>query len=261
MVDVPSLLRRYGATALLAEHLQWEALRLSVPRYESVRDNGQAKTIVILDGIPGAGKSTTRGWLAPALGAEFFSMARFAEGQGVTSHERLDHQRVRLRPHPVDVAFLDALAASSARYLMLEKFPRSPVEAAALLQRAHELGWTLEVLHLDLPGDSIELSVSRQLARGPRRGQLPEPEHARRRALAHTARATSARRLLRERGVPVHRFDMTRPAVDVRVAIRRSLHIDPAALRWHLPTLEVLEAVSGALGIEAYLAGGTFYRP
>ena len=261
MVDAPSLLRRYGALALLSEHLQWEALGLHAPRYQPVRNSSRAKTLIILDGIPGAGKSTTCRWLVPALGAAYFSMARSAEGHGVSSQERLDHQLAHQRLHPVDVAFLDTLAACPARYLILEKFPRSSVEAAALLARARELCWNLEVLHLDLPGDCVELSTSRQIARGPRRGQVPEVEYARHRALAHTARTSSSRRLLAQHGVPVHRFDMTRPAVEVRADIRCALQIDPAALLWHQPTLEVLEAVAGTLGIEAYLAGGSFYRP
>lgn len=261
MIDAPFLLRRYGSTALLDEHRQWEALRLSASRYAPVRDNSRPKTLAVLDGIPGAGKSTTRKWLEPALGAEFFTMARFAEARGVDSQERLQHQLATQRPHPVDVAFLEALTASNARYLMLEKFPRSTVEAAALLEHAHAHHWNIHVLHLDLPGDWVELSVARQIARGPRRGQIPDVEHARHRALAHTARTTSARSFLSEHGVPIHRFDMTRPAVDVRADIRRALGIETTALRWHQPTLEVLEAVSGALGIEAYLANGSFYRP
>lgn len=258
MLDVPALLRRHGATALLVEHFQWDALHLSAPLHE-VADC--TKTVIVLDGIPGAGKSTTREWLAPAVGAAFLSMARFAEARDVSSDERQHHQFTTRRPHPADVAFLEAIATCSERYILVEKFPRSPVEAAALLECAQRLTWRVEVLHLDLPGDAVELSRARQIARGPRRGRMPEPEHARRRALAYVARTTSARRLLREHNVPIYRIDMTRPKADVRATIRRSLGLDYTALRWHLPTLEVLETVSGALGIDAFLAGGSVYRP
>jgi hypothetical protein len=169
LLDAAALLRRYAATELLAEHLAWEALRsaLAPAPYRPPRDI-HAKTLLVLDGIPGAGKSTTHRWLAPAIGGTFFSMARFAEARGVSSNERIQHQLAHRRPHPVDCAFLAALDACPARHTLIEKFPRSPVEAAALLTAAGERAWRIEVLHLDLPGDCVDLSIKRQIARGPR---------------------------------------------------------------------------------------------
>lgn len=259
--DDETLVRRLPPE-LQEEHGRWERLRTDLPGVAyRTPDAGTAKTLIVLDGIPGAGKSTTLAWLAPALGAAYRSMARFAEAGGVSAEERLGHQLRTGTPHPLDSAFLDELAALPERFVVLEKFPRSVVEAVATLRAAARHGWRLEVLHLVLPGDAVALSVERQLLRGPRRGRMPEVDHARARAQAHVARASSGRQTLRSNGVPIHRFDMTRPAHENRAAIRAALGLNTAELPWHVEALETLRATADALGVPAWITSGTLYRP
>ncbi len=262
MPDARALLRRYRDESLLTEHARWEAVRAQITARRYEPPEGNARFIITLDGIPGAGKSTTQRWLQPALGAAYFSMARFAEARGVSADTRREHQLQTGKAHPVDAAFIAALAACDRRFIVLEKFPRSVIEAATMLEAAHRHGWRFEVLHLRLPGDCVALSTQRQIDRGPRHGRTPEPGYAQHRALVHLARATSGRETLRAHGVPIHAFDMTRPARENEAAIRQALGLDFAALPWHLPPLQTLERVSRRLGIaEAWVAGGSLYRP
>lgn len=263
MNDVVRLLGTHGDEALRAELARWEALRATLPpqRYTPPVEP-TARTLFTLDGIPGAGKSTTQRWLQPALGAAYFSMARFAEARGVTADDRREHQLATRQPHPVDVAFLEQLAACPSRFVVLEKFPRSVVEAAAMLQFVRRHGWRFEVLHLHLPGDAVELSTRRQIERGPRHGRMPEPDYARHRALVHLSRATSGRETLRAAGIPIHVFDMTRPEEENRAAIRRALGLDASALPFLRRPLEQLERSARELGVEeAWVGGGAVYRP
>ncbi|MBX7096853.1 MAG: hypothetical protein K1X89_03990 [Myxococcaceae bacterium] len=262
MASASELLQKYGDTHGLSELALSELVRLQthLPHYEPPL-HANAKTLISLDGIPGAGKSATLAWLQPALGAEYFSMARFAEARGVSADERRQHQLSSGRAHPVDLAFLDALAASSERFLLLEKFPRTVLEAAELLKLVQARAWRFEVLHLQLPGDCVARSTQRQLERGPHRGISPEPAWARHRALVHLSRATSAREALRTASVRIHAFDMTRPAVENVRDIRTALGIDPSTLGWHLRPLEILERISRRLGIEAWVSSGSVYRP
>ena len=263
MPEPRALLSRYRDDSLLAEHARWEAVRATATahRYAPPTDP-DARFIITLDGIPGAGKSTTQKWLQPALGAAYFSMARFAEARGVSADQRREHQLQTGTAHPVDDGFIATLAACERRCIVLEKFPRSVFEATALLDAVHRHGWRFEVLHLQLPGDCVALSTRRQLDRGPRHGRMPEPDYAQHRALVHLARATSGRETLRAHGVPIHAFDMTLPAEENQTAIRRALGLDFATLPWHLPPLETLERVATRLGVdEAWVTGGSLYRP
>jgi hypothetical protein len=256
------LLRHYGAEALGEELEAWEFVRSNahVPRYAEPEDLN-AQTLIALDGIPGAGKSTTQRWLQPAVGAAYFSMARFAEARGVSADARRQHQLATGRPHPVDEAFIEVLAACDARFILLEKFPRSVIEATALLASVRALGRRFEVLHLQLPGDCVALSTRRQIERGPRHGKLPEPKFAEHRALVHLARATSGRETLRASGVPIHALDMTRPEASNVEHLRRGLGLHPEALGWPRERLEILERVGKRLGIEeAWVASGGVYR-
>lgn len=262
MNDVVSLLRTHGDEALLEELARWEALRAQLPVAACTPPVATtARTLFTLDGIPGAGKSTTQRWLQPALGAAYFSMARFAEARGVSADERREHQLATRQPHPVDVAFLEQLAACPSRFVVLEKFPRSVVESAAMLEFVRRHGWRFEVLHLQLPGDAVTLSTQRQIERGPRHGRMPEPDYARHRALVHLSRATSGRETLRAAGVPIHAFDMTRPEAENRAAIRRALGLDASALGFPRDALAQLERTARALGVEgAWVGGGAVYR-
>ena len=263
MPDAHALLRRYRDDLLLAEHSLWEAVRARVTarRYVPPVDSA-ARCIITLDGIPGAGKSTTQKWLQPALGAAYFSMARFAESRGVSADDRRAHQLQTGMAHPVDEEFLATLASCDRAFIVLEKFPRSVIEATSMLEAAHRHGWRFEVLHLELPGDCVALSTQRQIDRGPRHGRMPEPEYAQHRALVHLARATSGRETLRAHGVPIHDFDMTLPPEENEAAIRRALGLDFASLPWHLPPLRILERVAKRLGVdEAWVTSGSLYRP
>jgi adenylate kinase family enzyme len=256
------LLQRYLAIDLLAELREWEAVRKSgvPPWYEAPRELN-ARTLITLDGIPGAGKSTTQRWLQPALGASYFSMARFAQAHGVTAEERMQHQRSTRTPHALDEAFLSTLAESDARFIVLEKFPRSVVEAHALLRVVRERGWRFELLHFRLPGDSVACSVQRQLDRGPRHGRMPAQAHAQHRALVHLARATSGRETLRAAGVPIHAFDTTSPPEEIARQVRRALQLDADSLSLHRRPLEVLERVAREVGVaEACVSSGSVYR-
>ncbi|MFO0593746.1 MAG: hypothetical protein U0228_00505 [Myxococcaceae bacterium] len=254
------LLERYAAHELLTELRIWEAMRsrLRAPAY--VAPEQPAKTLVLLDGIPGAGKSTALSWLKPAVGAEWRSMARFAAAAQVSRDERMQHELATGTPHVVDEKFLAALDECPAPWVLLEKFPRSVVEAVALLEHVAQRGWRFEVLHLFLPGDCVATSVQRQLDRGPRHDVMPTPESARHRALAHLARAPSCRESLRSAGVPIHAIDTSQPREQVAATIRRALGLDFASLDFHRGPLEVLERVSNSLGIEAWVAGGHVYR-
>lgn len=254
------LLWRYGAGELVDELNAWSRVRVEAPRY-APPDDEPRRTVLMLDGIPGAGKSTTQRWLQPALGAAYFSMARFAEACGVTADQRRMHQLATSTPHPVDEAFVQLLVDSPARFVVLEKFPRSVVEAGAMLRAAHQHGWRFEVLHLTLPGDCVAKSVERQIARGPRHGRMPEPEYAQHRALVHLSRATWGRETLRSHGVPIHVFDMTRDASHNAAAIRRTLKLDAESVAWHLPPLQVLERVAAEVGADAWVSSGSVYRP
>ena len=263
MNDIVRLLRTHGDGALLQELALWESLRARRPalRYEPPVD-ATARTLFTLDGIPGAGKSTTQRWLQPALGAAYFSMARFAEARGVSADERRQHQLATEQPHPVDTAFLEQLAACSSRFVVLEKFPRSVIEATAMLEFVRRHGWRFEVLHLRLPGDAIELSTRRQLERGPRHGRMPEPDYAKHRALIHLSRATSGRETLRAAGVPIHAFDMTRPEAENHAAIRRALGLSFEGLGWLRSPLQTLEEAAREVGVEeAWVGSGAVYRP
>lgn len=256
------LLRHYGAVGLGEELEAWEVVRGRVQgaRYAAPEDLN-AQTLIVLDGIPGAGKSTTQRWLQPAVGAAYFSMARFAEARGVSADARRRHQLSTGRPHPVDEAFIEALASCDARFILLEKFPRSVIEVTALLGSVETLGRRLEVLHLQLPGDCVALSTRRQIERGPRHGCMPEPEHAQHRALVHLARATSGRETLRAHGVPIHAVDMTRAESVNAEHVRRVLRLDPESLRWPRTELQTIERVALRLGIDGVWTGsGTVYR-
>lgn len=262
MTDARALLSQYGAETLLSEYDRWEQARTSVTAPNYVPPSSlHARTIITLDGIPGAGKSTTLRWLQPALGAEYLSMARFAETHGVTADERRRHQLTTGTAHPVDDVFIQRIADSAKQYILLEKFPRSVIEAATMLRAAQAHGWRLEVLHLGLPGDCVALSTRRQIERGPRRGRTPEPAHAEYRALTHLAHASSGRETLRSHGVPIHAFDMTRPQEENERAIRKALGLDAESLGWHRPTLEILADVADRLGIDAWASSGSVYRP
>ena len=254
------LLHRYGAIELLEEWRTWEALRerLRPPRYEPPQT--PSRTLILLDGIPGAGKSTTVQWLKPAVGATWLSMARFAGAAGVSRDERMAHEFSTHAPHPVDFQFLAAIDALPGAWVLLEKFPRSVVEAIALLDAVHANGWRFEVLHLQLPGDCVARSVERQLARGPRHGVMPTHESATHRALAHLARAPACRETLRDAGVPIHTIDTSEPRSKNEADVRRSLGLDFERLDWHREPLEVLEGVSERLGIEAWVANGHLSR-
>lgn len=251
-----------GAHELVRELHTWEAMRarLNVPRY--VAPDTPTRTLILLDGIPGAGKSTARAWLEPAVGAEWMSMARFAEAAGVSRDERMAHELSTSSPHAVDAKFIAAIDARppSVSWLVLEKFPRSVVEAIAMLEACRARGWRFEVLHLFLPGDCVKTSVERQLARGPRHGIMPTTESATHRALAHLARAKSCRESLRTAGVPIHSIDTSASRDDVARSVRRALRLDFASLDWNRAPLEILERVSTRLGIEAWVAGGHMYR-
>jgi hypothetical protein len=257
-----ALLRRSSALDLLDELAAWERVRERHPgpRYQPPAELN-AKTVLTLDGIPGAGKSTTQRWLQPALGAAYFSMARFAEARGVTADERRRHQLAHRRPHPVDEAFLEALIASPARFIVLEKFPRSVIESVALLAAAQAHGWRYEVLHLQLPGDCVASSTQRQLERGPRHGCMPERDDAQHRALVHLSRATSGRETLRTAGVPIHAVDMTQPPEENARRIRQLLRLDADSLPLRRRPLELLERAARELGVEAWVSSGSAYRP
>lgn len=261
MFDARALLARYQRADLLEELEALERQRAVTvaPAYEVPA--ASAKTLIFLDGVPGAGKSTAQRWLQSALGAAYFSLARFAEARGVSADDRRLQQLSTGQPHPVDEAFLEALAASDARFLLIEKFARSVVEAAMALSAARRFGWRLEVLHFQLPGDCVAFSAQRQVARGPRHGRTPEPDYARFRALVHLARATSGRELLRARAVPIHAIDTTRAADENVRDVRRALGLEVEALRWFSPHLETLARVAREVGVDAWLAGGNVYRP
>src|SRR5690606_35363634 len=147
------------------------------------------------------------------------------------------------------------------RYILLEKFPRSVIEATALLASVQQLGRRFKVLHLQLPGDCVALSTRRQIERGPRHGKLPEPAHAQHRALVHLARATSGRETLRAHGVPIHALDMTRPEAVNAEHLRRVLGLHPKVLNWPRERLGILERVGERLGIErVWVASGGVCR-
>src|SRR5207249_1480771 len=103
MTDARALLGRYRDDALLTEHLLWESVRARAKASAYSRpSDATARFVITLDGIPGAGKSTTQRWLQPALGAAYFSMARFAEARGVSAEARRQHQLQTSTPHAVD---------------------------------------------------------------------------------------------------------------------------------------------------------------
>lgn len=264
------LLQQYGDSNLVRELHTWEAMRarLTIPKY--VAPEQPSRTLILLDGIPGAGKSTTLSWLKPAVDAEWMSMARFAGAAGVSRDERMAHELSTATPHRVDSEFIAAINSADAsagaidektsHWLALEKFPRSVVEAIAMLDACRLRGWRFEVLHLFLPGDCVKTSVERQLARGVRHGIMPTTESATHRALAHLARAKSCRESLRAAGVPIHSIDTSQSPETVERLVRRALRLDFGSLDFRREPLEVLERVSTKLGIEAWVAGGHLYR-
>lgn len=246
---------------LLAELAQWEALRARLgPLASHHQAFTQTKTIIVLDAIPGAGKSTHLAWLRKATGAAYLSMARFAEARNVTQSARLAHQLETCTPHACDLELVDAIARLPEAMVVLEKFPRSPVEAALLMQTAQREGWRIDVLHLYFPEDPIGSSGRRQMARGPRHGVAPAVSHAARRAAIHLARATSGRLTMRQLGAHVHDIDTSRPLAQVALDLRSALGLDFARLDWHAAPLLELADVSDSLGVSAWAANGHVYR-
>ncbi|MBL8955703.1 MAG: hypothetical protein JNK82_33320, partial [Myxococcaceae bacterium] len=266
MACAPALLRHHRADALLEEHATWERVRARLHAHAPYAPpaDPNVRQLIVLDGMPGSGKTTARDWLQPALGARYCSLARFAEERGVSADARREHHLQHGEPHPVDVAFLaHVLEEGDARFTLVEKLGRTVIEAHALLSAVHERGVRLDVVHLELPGDCVAASTQRQLGRGARRGQTPTEDGARHRALVHLARATPAREWLRERGVPIHTIDTTRPPDETRAAIRRALGLDFESLAWHRPPLVTLDGVVRRLGMtgSVWVANGAVYRP
>lgn len=250
---------------LLEELAAWEATRApQVARGLTgrfARAEQETKRIVCFDGLPGAGKTTHLTRLAQAIGAKALSMVRFAEACGVSQDERRAHQLSTGTLHRTDVALLEALVREPARFVFLEKFPRTPVEAVALVGWARREGWRLDAVHLAFPEDPIGCSVARQVARGAHHGKEITPERALRRAMTGWTRGTTGRWALRDLGVPLHRLDSTRPEAENDEALRRALGLDVASVGFDLETLRALDAVARSVGIEAWVSAGGLYRP
>ncbi len=222
------------------------------------------KTVLLFDGMPGVGKTTHLERLRRALGAAWLSMARFAEARGLSREERWRHQSEQRRPHPVDLAFLEALDAVTEPFVLLEKFGRTRVEAQALVERSRTSGWRLEVIHLVFDGSSehaVGGSVERQLARGLHHGRRVTEDEARRRAVAHLNGSSGGRARLAELGVPIHRVTCTAPLEENHARIREALGFDVRRVPFDEAPLRELHEVSRRLGIEAWASAGHLYRP
>ena len=257
---------RSESERLLRDFLVWEQFRNGIaPRREILRPESTTesapKTLILFDGIPGAGKTTHVEALQSAVGASWLSMARFAEASGVSQRERRAHQLQNATLHRTDREFLEAIDRCPSQYVMLEKFARTPVEAVALVDFVRTKGWRLTVVHLFFPADPVDSSVARQLARGARRGKEITAHEARRRALNHLALGSSGRWTLRDLGVPIHRIDSNAPQAQNALRIRRSLGLDFDSLGWDFESLQELADIARSTGIEAWLGAGAFYRP
>jgi hypothetical protein len=119
----------------------------------------------------------------------------------------------------------------------------------------------VELFFFEFPDDPVAASVRRQLDRGARRGKAVTAPFAAERAMKNLARSSSGRWTLEQLGVPVHRIDATRPIAETAQRIRQALGLDPALLEVESAPLQRLQQVAEALGIEAWVGAGHFYRP
>lgn len=219
------------------------------------------KTLYYFDGLPGVGKTTQIENLRTVLGFGYLSMKDFCIERGIHQKERRRHQAEHGELTVHDLDFIEAIANSPHKHLILEKFPRSPLEAKALVEQARKENWQIHVIHLAFPQDPIGNSVRRQLARGPREGENLTPQYAIQRALLNFARDTSGRWTLADLDVPVHTIDANLPERKILGRIRQAVGLGFENLPWHLEPLQELAQVSGSLGIEAWVSGGHLYRP
>lgn len=269
-------IERYGRNAeeplarearVLAENFrEWEEIRktakaLRGPGATIASPQGGAKRIIYFDGLPGTGKTTQIDLLRAAIGAEYISLGKFAAARDVSQGARKRHQLRTLTLHDCDRDFLEALRRAQTPYVIIEKMPRTPVEALALHDLAAQEGWELHAIHLTFPGDPVAESARRQIERGPREGEPWADSYPYWRALRALARDSSGRRTLADLGVPVHRIDAGMGRDQVTSAIRSALGLEHASLPWELETLRILDDVGRDMGIEAWVASGGFYRP
>lgn len=251
---------------LIADFKTQEVLRAHASK--DPQNSKPTKTLYYLDGLPGVGKTTQIKHLQDMLGFGYLSMKYFSIDRGISAENSAEHRTIRRTLQAEtgqltqdDIDFLDAIAEADHKHIILEKFPRSPIEAKALVQRAQQEGWQLHVIHLGFREDPVGNSVRRQLARGPREGEPLTPEYAVNRVLRNFARHTSGRWTLAELGVPVHNIEASLSEGEILAHIRQAVGLGFEELPWHRQTLQELAQVADNLGIEAWVSGGHLYRP
>src|SRR5690606_36007525 len=97
--------QRREVELLLGEFAAWEATRapLAALGRPQLTAEQATRTVAFFDGVPGAGKTTHIERLIAEVGADYLSMARFAEARDVSQAERRTQQLGTGTLHPTDL--------------------------------------------------------------------------------------------------------------------------------------------------------------
>jgi adenylate kinase family enzyme len=142
---------------------------------------------------------------------------------------------------------------------VLDGFPRGPREAEELERLAREQNWALTILHFDLANeeDRVNFSLNRQRSRAVALGRIVNDTwYWQKIRLAQGCEQTGIQRA-RELGVRIVTIDPRETLEGVNQAVRNAVRLDFERLPWNWDILRLVRDAAP----EAFLVGGSFYRP
>jgi adenylate kinase family enzyme len=230
-----------------------------------------AKKVVVVTGISGAGKSVHCEVIGRFLCAPVYHLGSFCRTADLTPELREEHERLRSRGAlltGVTERFLATIANDPCGRAVIDGFPRSTEQAAALREQARRRSWNITIVHLGFPRqEEAHDSLERQLRRFEQSaGRSPTDEELQRiheKIRRYARLELSAVRLLEETGVHVAHVPASgKTFAQVSEDVFGSLHLGSDELRWDLPRLGIVLDGMRRSGIEeAFVVSGLFYRP
>jgi adenylate kinase family enzyme len=228
------------------------------------------KQIIIFLGMPGAGKSTQINEISSITEAPVYHMGKFAKSIEQNNPE-LKRRRQETRAQGkllegLDELFLAQIINDTSETIILDGFPRSIDQLVLLQDQALINQWQLQVVYVSFPPENAKaLSLERQVSRfRQERGHEPSEQEMSTflgkidRAVDQDLKVVEA--LLHTGVGNVVTIDGTKPFSEVNVLLRESLQLDYERLDFDTETFQKVSEVSGELGIEAWLTGGSIYR-
>lgn len=220
-----------------------------------------AKTVVCFLGLPGAGKSTQIDTVKESTGASVYHVGKFARIKGLSEHdETIRREGKLLEGH--DEAFIEHALSDPNRIIILDGFPRSVQQAELLLEALKRTGIALKVMNMDFGAQGVRLSYARQTSRAAQ-SAIDRADDTR--YLGKIQRAIdqdlSAIQYLKQRGAAVNDIDAMQSQERIAGQINDALHLKTTHVPFNTTMLRQLKEVADELGIEAWAACGSVYRP